>query len=292
MEGLIKNDRLPHALLITGEKGVGKRTLALHLAMALLCREGLYPCFSCVSCKKAAGFNHPDIIYARGNEKTSKIGVDEIRRIRRDCFRIPQESRKKVFIIEEAKNLTTEAQNAFLKILEEPPLDTVFILTCSKKEALLDTVISRVTEINVPFVREEIKIKALKILSDSSSDEEISLASGVFSTVGRSLDVLKSGAARENFKKSLQAAELIKNKDRYRLLCLFSQYNSAKEKESLKELMDLTLSVCLYCCKNDKGITASHMEKINRAFFRSLVLLENNVSPLAAGAFAAELCCL
>ena len=292
MESLIKSKRTPHALLILGEKGAGKRTFALHFAMALLCRDGLYPCFNCSFCKKAAGFNHPDIIYAGGNEKTSKIGVDEIRRLRAETSKVPQEGSRKVFIIEDAENLTTEAQNAFLKILEEPPDDTVFILTCNKQQALLETVVSRLTSLSLPIIDAGLKKEALKRLSPKSSDEEIELAAGVFSTVGKAFDVLKEGQVRDNFKKSLEAAELIKNKKRYQLLCIFSHYNSAKERESFKELLSLTLSVCLYYCKNNMGITCSRMDRINRAFCRSLVLLENNVSPLAAGAAVAErVCC-
>lgn len=291
LESLVKSKRTPHALLILGEKGVGKRTFALHFAMALLCKEGLYPCFNCSSCRKASNFNHPDIIYAKGNEKTLKIGVDEIRRIRGETSKVPQEGNRKVFIIEDAENLTTEAQNAFLKILEEPPADTVFILTCNKEEALLETVRSRLTGLSLPIIGSDLKKEALRRLVPASSGEETELAAGIFSTVGKALDVLKEGSIRDNFKKSLQVADLIKDKKRYELLCIFSHYNSAKERESFKELLDLTLSVCLYYCKNGMGISSLQMDRINRAFCRSLVLLGNNVSPLAAGAVAAELIC-
>ena len=289
MEALIKSGRSPHALLITGEKGGGKRTFALHFSMALLCKEGLYPCFSCSSCKKALSFNHPDIIYAKGNEKTGSIGVDEIRRLRQAASKVPQESKKKIFIIEDAQNLTAEAQNAFLKILEEPPEDTVFILTCSKEEALLETVLSRLTRLSLPCICDDLKMEALGAQKDFSG-EEISLAAGVFSTVGEALEALPGGKNEKLFKKSLEIAEIINKKDRYGLLSALSSYNSAKERENFKELISLILKVCLYSCK--KGdIPPSEMSKINKALCRALSLLGNNVSPASVGAVIAEGIC-
>ena len=289
MEALIKSQRSPHALLISGEKGGGKRTFALHFAMALLCKEGLYPCFSCSSCRKAVSFNHPDIIYAEGNEKTGSIGVDEIRRLRQATSKVPQEGKKKIFIIEDAQNLTPEAQNAFLKILEEPPEDTVFILTCSKEEALLETVLSRLTRLSLPCIGDDLKMEALRAQKDFSS-EDISLAAGIFSTVGEALNALPGGNCEKLFKESLKIAEAIEKKDRYAILSSLSSYNQAKERENFKEIISLTLKVCLYNCKKG-SITPAAMSKINKVLCRALSLLGNNVSPVAVGAVIAEGIC-
>lgn len=142
--------KVSHAYIINGEKSSGKEFIARVFAMALQCEgEGEKPCQICGSCKKALSGNHPDIIYVI-HEKPNTIGVDDIREQVNGTVAVkPYESARKVYIINEAEKMTTQAQNALLKTLEEPPEYVVIILLTSNGNALLPTILSRSVVLNM-----------------------------------------------------------------------------------------------------------------------------------------------
>lgn len=133
--------RFPHALLIEGAPGSGRRTLARIIARAALCRcqEAAHrPCGTCTACQKEAP---PDFTELGGDD--TAIPVDTIRWLREDAYLKPNESAYRVILLAEAQRMRPEAQNALLKILEEPPAHVIFILTCDSRTALLPTIQSR-----------------------------------------------------------------------------------------------------------------------------------------------------
>jgi len=152
IRSLIDERRMVHALLITGEKGTGKRTLAMLFSRALLCRaEKGAPCGQCTGCRMALSEEHPDItVVEKGiplSADTAKgratIPVDDIREVIRLCSRFSFEGGNRVVVIINAEDMTVQAQNSLLKILEEPPQNTYFILTSANPDQLLTTVRSR-----------------------------------------------------------------------------------------------------------------------------------------------------
>lgn len=147
---VIRTKKNPHAWIISGEEGMGKHETANLLSCAIVCqnRESA-PCGACHSCIMAKAGTHPDIYHVIPEEKKKTIGVDTIRRLNDEVFIKPFSSEKKVYIIE-GDLLTPDAQNAFLKTLEEPPLYTVFLITVSDEEKLLQTVRSRCASVRLP----------------------------------------------------------------------------------------------------------------------------------------------
>lgn len=143
--------RVPHGILIEGPAGSGKSSFARLVAMSILCREEENrPCGACPSCKKALAGSHPDILTYEGEKgKAKSFHVEKVRALRGQAYVQPNESDRKVLILEDAHNMTEQAQNALLKVLEEPPASTVLILTCLARSQLLETILSRVVLVSL-----------------------------------------------------------------------------------------------------------------------------------------------
>lgn len=147
---LIKKDRLPHAILIDGGNSELRTQTALFLAASFVCGFDDKPCGKCINCNKTYSMNHPDVVVydpEASGEKTFKI--DAVRDIRSDAFIIPNEAAKKVYILKSADKMNVQAQNALLKIIEEPPSYARFILECESRASMLETIMSRVTAFNL-----------------------------------------------------------------------------------------------------------------------------------------------
>jgi DNA polymerase-3 subunit gamma/tau len=142
LKNAIKNDRVAHAYIFSGARGVGKTTAARILAKALNCVKGPAPepCGECDSCKEIAAGSSLDVIEI---DAASNRGIDQIRELREMVRYAPAASRSKVVILDEAHMLTGEASNALLKTLEEPPDRVIFVMATTQPEDLVDTIRSR-----------------------------------------------------------------------------------------------------------------------------------------------------
>ena len=138
----IKKDRVAHAYIFSGARGVGKTTAARILAKALNCVKGPTPepCGVCDSCKEIAAGTSLDVIEI---DAASNRGIDQIRELREMVRYAPAAARSKVVILDEAHMLTGEASNALLKTLEEPPERVIFVMATTQPEDLEDTIRSR-----------------------------------------------------------------------------------------------------------------------------------------------------
>jgi DNA polymerase-3 subunit gamma/tau len=142
LKNAILSERVAHGYIFSGARGVGKTTTARVLAKALNCVEGptVKPCGVCPSCQEIAAGNSMDVMEI---DAASNRGIDEIRELRETVRYLPARDRYKIFIIDEAHMLTTEAFNALLKTLEEPPPRSLFILATTEPHKLPSTIQSR-----------------------------------------------------------------------------------------------------------------------------------------------------
>ena len=141
LEAYLAQDRLPHALMLHGPRGIGKRHLAYALAERVLCEHGR-ACGRCPSCNLLTAGNHPDLL-TLVPEPGKPLTVDRIRELIDALTLTPQYQRGRIVIIEAADRMNPAAANSFLKTLEEPAPDTVILLLCEQPSLLPATILSR-----------------------------------------------------------------------------------------------------------------------------------------------------
>ncbi len=200
----ILSSSLSHAYIIEGKKGSGKHTLAYLLAAALSCENSHderqpTPCLKCNTCRRIIERNSPDVILVSKEKDKATLGVDVIRALREDVNLVANELDTKVYVIEDAGIMTTEAQNALLLTLEEPPAFVKFFLLCENSESLLETIKSRCQKLSTePISTSDIDAflqknnddaRRLK-LSDSDGYNELLMASE--NTIGKAIELLES----------------------------------------------------------------------------------------------------
>ena len=171
----IRRGHVSHFYLISGAEGSGKHTLARLLAAAILCSGSEKPCCSCAACRKVMSGSHPDFITVDDPEKKT-VSVDLIRQARSDIYIRPNEAEKKIYLFPRAQDMGDAAQNALLKILEEPPAYGVFLLLADNPAKLLPTIRSRCTELKLIALPEELLRRNLQSRFPQSSAEDIQAA--------------------------------------------------------------------------------------------------------------------
>lgn len=213
--------RFPHAIVFQGEPGTGKRTFAALLANALVCRNPEEtPCGVCPSCIRARAGSHPDIRVVEGSGKTNAISVDAIRALTSDAYRMPEEANCSVYLLPIENRITEIVQNKLLKLIEEPPENTVFIFTCTSGEQLLPTIRSRVQiyTLRPPAVEEAADF--LVAQEKASKEEAMRLARACNGNIGQMLQWQDGGSLETAQKIAAKVAALLLARDEHDLLAV------------------------------------------------------------------------
>jgi DNA polymerase-3 subunit delta' len=205
----IAADRLPPSLIFSGPSGVGKRLVSLATAQALNCLRArvddaddggfraVDACGTCAACRRIARGVHPDVVTIEPNDK-GNIRIDTIRDvIDRAAYR-PFEGRRRVSIVDQAEGLEVAAQSALLKVLEEPPSGSAFILVTSMPDLLLPTVVSRCPQLRFRALAAA-DVAAVLVAKGRSGPDIHAVAALANGSVGRALEATADelGAARD-----------------------------------------------------------------------------------------------
>lgn len=188
----LEYNRISHAYIFAGPKGVGKAKMALELAKAINCIDNpVDSCDKCQNCRKIEHFNHPDVIWIKPDGNSIKI--DQIRELQRDFHYKASGSKYKVFVIENAELMTIQAANSLLKFLEEPNSHTVAILLVENYNQLLATIKSRCQTLLFSHIDPYDLAKTIK--SEEFKESDILIASHLT----QNIDEVKSLATSEQF---------------------------------------------------------------------------------------------
>lgn len=260
----IANNRLAHSYLFSGPQGSGKLAMAIELARYHLCQdEKTKPCGRCSACKQMQLLRHPNVFvlfahpkslkeqeradiiasiaeqpyYFRSRWANPSILIDDVRQLRRDLNLRSAHGRNRVVLIIEAQQMNPEASNALLKLLEEPPADTYFLLTSSAPEFIVPTVLSRCQQLQFfLFSREEIEAGLQKMTALDKKDRHL-IARMANGSMRRALELTDENVEELR----AEAVELLRAavKAPSRTAAHAAALCDARDRKTLKEIFEL-----------------------------------------------------
>jgi DNA polymerase III subunit delta' len=263
----LETDSLSHAYLFLGNEGVGKEYLAKRFAKLLLCSEGDEQCQGCLLFDKGG---HPDFIHVDGS---SGIKIERVREVIERINLSPNLSKKKVILLSRAEKLGHEAANALLKTLEEPPGDSVIILTAVSEKSLPSTIVSRTQKLKLKdWSLEEIK----KVLLTSHDKEAVESALEI---VGSNLGAVKkflTDKTFESYRKTLydDVETYFKEESLLEKFKIIERHDKEKD---IKIFFDLLSQKHFFLLANKikGGASAGDIEKLAKSCKKILKIYEN-----------------
>ena len=225
----ITDGRLPHALLLEGEAGCGKTHFARLAACAMLCQSEQKPCGQCRNCRLILQDTHPDVLVVSPDAPEKPYAVSALRDLIVSCYVLPNDGDKKIYILRNIHEMSEQAQNTLLKIIEEPPAHVLFILTCQSRARILPTILSRVVTLTLSPCSEELCAKALQERNPETDEETcLRMAKQCGGNIGRALTIMQDERLSSIHSDAQEAAQLICGSSEFDLLCLLNRYNRKK----------------------------------------------------------------
>lgn len=267
----IESGNLSHAYLMVGADSIGKFSVAKRMAGILQCSNNF--CQQCPTCVQVKNGSHVDTIEFLDGES---IGIDAVRELVARLNMTPQ-SNYKITLIDHMERMTVEAANSFLKILEEPPSKTIFIMTCNRIDALPETIISRVrvvkfNNVSPDYLREELK----KIYAEA--DEETLEKVCVFSLgkTGKAVDLMDSPEMLADYMRMYNDILIFLESKNVADAFSYAE-NLSEDKKKIEMFMEIFSHILrskLLSGHEDKGKIMESLWKINEAG----ILLKKNVN--------------
>lgn len=269
---------LPHAILIDGAKGTGKRTLAGIISLCAVCTaESGKPCGNCPGCRKALHGYHPDITILNG-ENSGELSVDSIRTVRSDAYIKPNEAPMKAYVLQSCDRMLAPAQNAFLKVLEEPPPNVMFIMTVTSANMLLQTIRSRTRLYSLYPVETDAAVRYISANNPGYQYEEIEdCVKASSGNIGQAMELLGSGG-EEARSLAREIINTVVTGKEYDLLVLTNRM--AKDRAFALRTIDCMSELAALCVKASVGADVGDktaMEAAKRIPRRRLLILTENI---------------
>ena len=243
LEKSIKQNKLSHSYLFVGTQGIGKKMIATEFAKMILCLDDNKYCNHCKSCIEFDTNNNPDFVLI--SPDGNNIKIEQIRDIQKRIQEKPIISEKKVYIIDNADLMTTEAQNCLLKTLEEPPEFAVIILIGSNSNTFLPTIKSRCTIMNFNKISDEEMTKYLREKCDVKNIDQNMLYM-YQGSIGKALELKEKQEEYKNIE------NIINNINRYDLIDFINNAEILyKSKEEINDILDYINVILLNKAKDE-----------------------------------------
>lgn len=233
LDGIAAQGRLSHAVLFSGHSGVGKKTLARYTAELFLCKNGA--CGECSVCRNIENNAHPDVIFVK--EKCGgKYTMEALREVLSGTVIRPNNSDIKLYVFEDCDTMRPEHQNALLKLIEEPAEYLRFVFTCENTSVIPETVLSRVTEFEVPDTPAP---DCEQALVDGGVDgrKARELSEMFAGNIGKCKAVLEGGDEAKLIETARKAAEALGKRDGYGLGAALAEKSDRKEHSRVIEYL-------------------------------------------------------
>ena len=254
IKNMIAQDQVRGTYLFLGPDGVGKRATAISLAKAVNCESDLRDTdCKCTSCRKIDPGNHPDVFLVYPEGASYSIKIIRIREIIYEASLKPYEAKKRVFIVNDAEAMTEEAQNSFLKLLEEPPKNHILILTSSNMAGILPTVISRCKILKFNKLAQSM-IQGFLMSRDFDEDQAILYSHMAMGSIGRAIELKEKNIVS-------QRDEIVNNF----FLSKSAIFRENVLSDSMKDDVEDTLHILLYWYRDllVYGFTNTEEELLN-----------------------------
>lgn len=254
LDDIAGKGRLPHAILFCGEKGCGKKVMARYTAQLFLC--GAPPCGSCAVCKITERDEHPDVIFVK-RACGGTYAIKEMRELLRGAVIKPNNGDIKIYVFEDCGDMREQAQNVLLKLIEEPAPFLRFIFTCENEKNILETILSRVTEFDVPSTGIS---ECRDYLTDAGCDKKraAELAETFSGNIGKCLDALNGGEEAQLTEAARKAAAAAAKRDRYGVSKALSEVTGRAE---LSRVLDYFSGIIRDAMAAGCGSEAQHSGK-------------------------------
>lgn len=280
LQNTIKNNKVSHAYILDGEKGIGKNLVANTFAKTLLCEERSdTPCDNCTSCRTFDSLNNPDVIYVEQTKKTG-IGVNDIReQINQDINIKPYAYPYKIYIVNDADTMTQQAQNALLKTIEEPPEYVIILLLSNNINGFLRTILSRCVVLKLKPIKSD-KIMNYIInnldIPDYRAELITSFAQGI---IGKAKELASSSEFLNMRDSMINIVECIIKGDDYEKLDIVSRFDEYKDTaQDFLDLFMIWFRDLLIIKKIDDESLLINRDKYRTLLKQSQVLSYNKIS--------------
>lgn len=238
LKNAIRNNSVSHSYLFEGPKSIGKEKLAKVFAKTLLCQKGEdTPCNTCPSCMKVESGNHPDF-YMEYPDKDS-FKKDQVDELQRTIRKLPLESNRKIYILDDVNKMTPQAQNSFLKTLEEPPAYAIIILLTTNSYSLLPTIVSRCQIVKfTPIGRQKIEEALIKAYNRSEEQARF-IAAFSNGIIGRAIELSSSDEFKLLRDEAIEKLDTVINGDKLKAFSVSEFFE--QNKDIIDEIMDIIL---------------------------------------------------